>query len=617
MTSGSISDQLLEKLTSFWGYDSFRPLQLEAMECVMSGRDSVVVLPTGGGKSLCFQIPALCLPGTAVVVSPLISLMKDQVDALSACGIPAAFLNSSLTSAERRMVISEVSRGKTRLLYVAPERLMNEGTLEFLRSIDVSLFAIDEAHCISAWGHDFRPEYRALSMLKELFPEVGVHAYTATASEDVRDDIVRELSLSSAVQIVGPFDRPNLIYKVQRRQQRLEQILSVLKRYPDQSGIIYCISRADVDSTCAALVGKGYRALPYHAGLTDEQRRSNQEAFIADQTDVIVATVAFGMGIDKPDVRFVIHAGMPKSLENYQQESGRAGRDGLEAECCLFYSGQDFNIWKNIIDDSEASAQEGALRSLSGMYQFCTGVVCRHQAIVEYFGQTWQKEACDACDVCLGELETIDDPIVVGQKILSCVVRLQQRFGGDYTAMVLNGSNDKRILQFGHDQLSTWGLLADENKRTVRDWIEQLVSQQYLKKVGEYNVLQVTNLGWQLLRGEETPRLLKPRSNVKKAAAKRKDSWDDVDRGLFEHLRQVRRQIATEKGVPAYIIFNDAALRDMARLRPTNLEEFAAVKGVGEKKLNDLGQFFCDTISVYVHQPHGDADLSDHAATSE
>jgi len=607
-TDSSSLAPLAEVLRQYWGYDGFLPLQAEAMSCAVQGRDSVVVLPTGGGKSLCFQAPAMCLPGLALVVSPLISLMKDQVDALRNCGVPAAFANSTLSPAERRQVSADVRSGRLRLLYLAPERLLTEGTLEFLRAARISLIAIDEAHCISSWGHDFRPEYRGLRVLKEAFPQVGVHAYTATASETVRRDIAEQLRLTDPEFLVGSFDRPNLVYKVQRRNDRLRQIREVLDRHRGESGVIYCITRKEVDQTTATLAELGYRVLPYHAGLTDDQRRRHQDKFIEDEADTIIATVAFGMGIDKPNVRYVIHAGMPKSLENYQQESGRAGRDGLEAECCLFYSGQDYGIWKSIIGGSEESGREGALRSLSGMLDFCTGVRCRHRAIVEYFGQQLAGTSCSACDVCLGQLDLVDDALIVGQKILSCVMRLQQRFGGDYTAKVLNGSKEQRIVQLGHDRLSTWGLLADENLRTIRDWIEQLVSQDFLAKVGEYNQLQVTPVGWRLLRGEVTPRLLRPvrPSKDAKPAKSRvaEDSWEGVDRGLFDELRRLRHEKALEQQVPAYIVFGDAALRDMARRRPSSLLAFRLVKGVGDKKLADYGQEFVDCIVAYC-ETHG------------
>jgi ATP-dependent DNA helicase RecQ len=618
MNTGVDTASLPEVLQKYWGYDSFLPQQEPAMNSVLQARDSVVVLPTGGGKSLCFQAPAMCLPGMAVVVSPLISLMKDQVDGLRACGVPAAYINSSLSPDEKRQVANDIRGGRLKLLYVAPERLVTERTLAFLKEANVSLIAVDEAHCISAWGHDFRPEYRELRRLKDAFPNVGIHAYTATASEQVRDDIARELRLTEPEMLVGSFDRPNLIYKVQRRNDAIRQIREVVDRHPKESGVIYCISRAEVDRTAGTLAELGYRALPYHAGMTDEARRRNQEAFIEEQVEIIVATVAFGMGIDKSNVRYVIHAGMPKSLENYQQESGRAGRDGLDAECHLLYSGGDFRTWSRMLADSEPNAREGAMRSLSAMYDFCTGVACRHRAIVRYFGQDLDGDSCRACDVCLDDLDTVDGALVIGQKIVSCVVRLEQRFGGDYTAMVLTGSQEQRIVSAGHNRLSTWGLLGDENKRTVRDWIEQLVAQDYLQRVGEYNILQVTPKGRSLLRGESEPRLLKPRPKARAETEKSKtasvsaNSWEGVDRDLFDALRTLRGEKATERGLPAYMVFGDAALRDMARLRPSTPDNFLNVRGVGEKKCQDYGEEFIGCIVKHCreHELAMDVDLN-------
>jgi len=608
MKSGTDASQtrrshLLPVLQKFWGYGEFLPLQEEAMQCVLAGEDTVVVLPTGGGKSLCFQAPAMCGEGLAIVVSPLISLMKDQVDALRNCGVPAAAIHSMVSASEKRRVVNDIHAGHLRLLYVAPERLLRERTIEFLKQVQVSFFAIDEAHCISSWGHDFRPEYRELRMLKEAFPNVAVHAYTATASEKVREDIANQLGIERPRMLVGSFDRPNLVYKVQRRSGGLKQILDCMDRHKGESGIVYCISRKEVDSTSGALAELGHRALPYHAGMDDLQRQRNQDAFIEERADVIVATVAFGMGIDKSNVRYVIHAGMPKSLEHYQQESGRAGRDGLEAECCLLFSGQDYMTWKRMIDESEPEAREGAFAALSDMYNFCNSVVCRHDAIVRHFGQQLDNDNCGACDVCLGQLDQVDDPLIIGQKILSCVLRLNERFGADYTAMVLCGSQDQRIMQMRHNELSTWSILSEENKRSVRDWIEQLVGQQYLAKDGEYQVLKVTAAGRRLLRGEETPRLLKPAA--KQAAAKSAaaaDSWDGVDRALFERLRELRQKEAAAQQVPAYVVFSDAALRDMARRRPSTLAGFHQIRGVGEKKLEDYGQQCVTLITDYCRE---------------
>lgn len=587
---------LLVALERYWGYDGFLPLQEAAMRCGMSGRDSLVVLPTGGGKSLCFQAPAVCSDGLAIVVSPLISLMKDQVDTLRTCGVPAATIHSMISHSEKQRIIDDIRAGQLKLLYVAPERLLRDATIHFLHGVKLSFFAIDEAHCISSWGHDFRPEYRELRRLKQEFPSTAVHAYTATASEKVRQDIVEQLGLGDPEMLVGSFDRPNLVYKVQRRAGGLNQIRQCLEQHAGDSGIIYCITRKEVDGTCAALNEMGYRALPYHAGLSDQQRQQNQDAFINEESAVVVATVAFGMGIDKSNVRFVIHAGMPKSLEHYQQESGRAGRDGLEATCHLLYSGQDYMTWKRMLDDGEAAGRDGALRALSDMYDFCNSVICRHSAIVQHFGQQLQGDNCGACDVCLGELDLVEDPTVVGQKILSCVLRLNERFGADYTAGVLCGSRDQRVVQQGHDQLSTWGIMAEQRKRDVRDWIEQLVGQGFLEKDGEFQVLKMTSAGRDLLRGEVTPRLLKPAVKRTKERPATVDSWDGVDRDLFDSLRELRRTKAVEQTVPAYVVFSDAALRDMARRRPSTVAGFRSVRGVGQTKCEVYGEEFVDWI---------------------
>ncbi|MEJ2703677.1 MAG: RQC domain-containing protein, partial [Sedimentisphaerales bacterium] len=383
------------------------------------------------------------------------------------------------------------------------------------------------------------------------------------------------------------------------------QVREVLERHKGESGIIYCIRRDDVDTLYAQLVGAGYNALPYHAGMADEDRKANQEAFINDRVDTIVATIAFGMGIDKSNVRYVIHTGMPKSLEHYQQETGRAGRDGLEAECCLFYSGGDYGTWKSLMRDMQPEAHEIAMSKLNQMYDYCTGGVCRHMAILRYFGQRYDKPNCAACDVCLGELDYMADALETAQKILSCILRLGERFGAAYTAAVLTGSSDKRILDNKHDTLSTYGLLSDHSKHTVHDWIEQLEGQDCIRKVGDYNVLNVTQKGWQILKGEETPRLLKPARKPAKVSRIVADSWEGVDKGLFEALRKLRSTLARKRGVPAYVVFGDAALRDMARRRPSDLVQLLDVKGVGETKSRQYGEAVLETIRDYcrTHSP--------------
>jgi ATP-dependent DNA helicase RecQ len=601
-------ERIVEILKRHWGYERFLPLQREAIEAVVGGRDSVVVLPTGGGKSVCYQVPAVRLPGMAIVVSPLISLMKDQVDALVECGVAADCLNSGQTETEQDDVVARLRAGDVKVLYVSPERLMMDGFLRFLKQQTMSFVAVDEAHCVSMWGHDFRPEYRQLGDLKRVFPGIAIHAYTATATRHVRDDIAEQLKLDRPKVIVGSFDRPNLIYSVERRIDVVRQVADVLDRHRNESSIVYCIRRADVDDLSERLREAGYRVAPYHAGRTAEERKSAQEAFIAEDVDTIVATVAFGMGIDKSNVRAVVHAGTPKSIEHYQQESGRAGRDGLDAECVLLYGPSDYGTWKYLIGQSGSEeARRIGLAKLGDIAAYASGVTCRHRAILQYFGQDLDGEGCNACDVCFGDLELADDALVTAQKILSCVFRLDERYGADYTAAVLTGSRDPRILDSRHDELSTYGLLSDHTKRLVHDWIEQLVGQGCLEKRGEYNVLAITPRGWRVLRDNEAPRLLKPAERVRRPAAE--DSWEGVDRGLFDTLRELRREIAKEKSVPAYIVFGDAALRDMARRRPSSVEGFLDVSGVGQRKAQQYGERFVATIREHVRSHDLELDV--------
>jgi ATP-dependent DNA helicase RecQ len=611
----TVVDILRPILKQYWGFDDFRPLQAEAMECVVSGRDSLVVLPTGGGKSICFQAPAIHLKGMAVVVSPLISLMNDQVDTLVDCGVPAAAVNSSTSPVEKQRIAAEARSGRLKLLYLSPERLMVDRTLEFLQGIDVSFFAIDEAHCISDWGHDFRPEYRMLRKLKELFPDSAIHAYTATATEKVRDDIVRELGLVDAKVLVGSFDRPNLIYRVQRRGDLVGQIETVLKRHDGESVVIYAIRRKDVDELTEALKASGHKAVAYHAGMDDTKRNKSQSAFLNDRAKIIVATIAFGMGIDKSNVRCVIHAGVPKAVENYQQESGRAGRDGLEAECWLFWSSQDFMLWRTIQKDLTGQAAAVASTVLQGMENFVGRMSCRHKSLVEYFGQPFEAEHCSACDVCLDELDKVDNALVLGQKIVSCVVRVGQRFGGDYVSQVLIGSREQRIIDNGHDQVSTWGLLKTHEKRAVRDWVEQLVSQGFLEKTGDYATLQLTDHGRALLKGEIEPKLFQPtetskRKTTKKAKAET-TSWEGVDRELFDVLKRLRTRLSEENGLKPYMVFSDASLRDMARRLPATRAKLLGCYGVGEHKADEYGEAVLAAIAEYVEANDIDRSASE------
>ena len=602
---------LRSALRDFWGYDSFRPLQKEAMECGLAHRDSVVVLPTGGGKSLCYQAPAAVMHrrsgAVAIVVSPLIALMKDQVDALTAIGVPAAYVNSTLAPAERRDVADRLRDRELACLYAAPETLVSERMLDFLAGVDVSLLAIDEAHCVSQWGHDFRPEYRMLGSLRDRFPDAAVHGYTATAGQKVREDVAVQLNLRDPAYLVGSFDRPNLTFRSRPASGGFRQVKEVVDRHPGESGIVYCTSRKKVDSTADSLCREGVRAAPYHAGMEKDDRAGTQERFLRDEIDVVVATVAFGMGIDKPDVRFVVHSGMPKSIEHYQQEAGRAGRDGLASECVLLHSGNDYRFWKSTLAELPPEPRANAEQSLNALYDYAQSPLCRHRTLVRYFGQDLDHDCGDACDICKREVDTVEDPQTLGQKIVSCVFRLDQRFGANHTADVLTGSKSESVISKGHDDLSTYGLLGDHPKKAVRDWVEQLVAQGFLAKVGEYATLRITDDGRALLKGEKTPVLLAPTKKAAKAYRPQRsaaDDWEGVDEGLFERLRAVRGEVAREISKPAYIVFNDQSLKDMARRRPSVPEGLTLCVGVGPKKLEDFGERFLQEISAHCDE-HG------------
>jgi ATP-dependent DNA helicase RecQ len=602
------ASRLSEVLERYWGYASFRPLQREAMEAILGGQDSIVVLPTGGGKSLCFQAPALVRDGLAVVVSPLISLMKDQVDTLVGNGVAAACLNSTLSSDQRSSVTAGLREGRFRLLYVSPERLAGEGGASFqswLAKCNVSFIAVDEAHCISQWGHDFRPEYRQLGELRSRFAGISLHAYTATATARVREDIAKQLGLQRPLHLVGSFDRPNLVYRVLPRANLKRQLQEFLARHRGDGGIIYCTSRREVDALSAWLTESGVRALPYHAGLEDGERSRNQDAFLEEEIDVMVATVAFGMGIDRSDVRFVVHAGAPQSLEHYQQESGRAGRDGLEAECALIYSSADFMKWRLMLEKS-GELTDSARKLLREMERYAASVGCRHRHLLSYFGERYERADCGACDYCLGELETVGDAVTTARKILSCVARVGQRFGAAHVANVLCGSENEQVTSRRHNELTTFGLLKESSSPEIRGYIEQLIAQGFLRQTDDaFPVVALTSTGVDLLRDAAagaTLALSRQRRPVKDKEQRRSrveaEAWEGVDRDLFEKLRGVRLQIARSRGVPPYVIFHDTTLRELARLRPRTLAELRTVYGVGARKADDLGQQFLDVLTA-------------------
>jgi ATP-dependent DNA helicase RecQ len=593
-------------LEQYWGYHSFRPLQREAMEAVLGGRDSLLVLPTGGGKSLCFQAPAIASDGLAIVVSPLISLMKDQVDTLVGNGVAAACYNSSLPSDQKAEVARGVRDGRYRLLYVAPERLVGDGGdgfLNMLSSRPISFIAVDEAHCISQWGHDFRPEYRQLARLRDRWPAIGLHAYTATATGRVRRDIIAQLGLRNPAELVGSFDRPNLIYRVMARSAIKTQILEVLERHRGQAGIIYCSSRKEVDATAQWLQDTGWRARPYHAGMADEERHANQDAFLNEEIDLVVATVAFGMGIDRSDVRFVIHAGAPQSLEHYQQESGRAGRDGLEAECVLIASGADFLKWRVMLEkNGELSDARRAL--LRDIERYAASVGCRHKRLVGYFGEAFTKDDCGACDYCLGELETVADAVTVARKILSTVARVGQRFGAAHVTNVLRGSDSEQVRSRGHHELSVFGLMQDATIDELRGYIDQLLAHGLLQQGGdEYPILQITADGLALLKDAgaspelSLARQKRPDRRLQKRSRVETEGWEGVDRDLFEELRVLRLEIARRRRVPPYVIFHDTTLREIARSKPKTKDELRHVYGVGDRKAEDLGELVLGVVA--------------------
>ncbi|MBK9120479.1 MAG: DNA helicase RecQ [Phycisphaerales bacterium] len=586
---------ILDVLKRYWGYDTLRPLQAEAIAAGLHGRDSLVVMPTGGGKSLCYQIPAVLAGRLDVVISPLIALMKDQVDGLRACGYPAAALHSNLTTGELRTVEGAVLAGQLRLLFLAPERLQNPYIQGMLERARVRAFTIDEAHCISQWGHDFRKEYRQLARLRATFPEASLHAYTATATARVRADIAEQLQLRAPTLLVGRFDRPNLIYRVLPKTEIHSQVASALARHAGEAAIVYCLSRVDTQDMAAYLRGRGLRAAHYHAGMCAEARRATQDAFAREELDVISATVAFGMGIDRSDVRCVIHATMPKSIEHYQQETGRAGRDGLAAECVLFYDYSDLTRWEGLIKRSAAQSEYPTVVTaamtalLQEMQQFCVRGECRHAALSAYFGQRLDVTNCGACDVCLGEVAGLTDVTVTAQKILSCVARVGERFGVAHLVDVLTGRATPRVQALGHDQLSTFALLKDDEPDTVRQTIYQLLDQGLVQRSpGEYPVLQLNTRSWEVLRGQRPVRLREITGPLRKTRVEA-DGWAGVDRKVFDALRALRKEIARERGIPAFTILHDATLRELARIRPTTVEQLPGIRGLGERKRAEFG----------------------------
>lgn len=596
----SESPSLLPLLKQFFGFDSFRPLQEEIIRDALAGRDVLALLPTGGGKSLCFQLPALARAGLTVVVSPLISLMKDQVDALQASGVAATFLNSSLKADESRARLSGLHNGEYRLIYVAPERMMLSGFLSDLRRWNVNLLAIDEAHCISEWGHDFRPEYRRLAELRQHFPEVPLMALTATATERVRLDIVKQLHLREPQRYVASFNRPNLMYRVQPKSKAYEQVLYFLTTRPNESGIVYCQSRKSAESVSARLSDDGVLARPYHAGLDGKERSMNQELFLRDEVRVICATIAFGMGINKPNVRFVVHHDLPKNVEGFYQETGRAGRDGLPSECLLLFSAGDAVKYSRFIDEvSDEKQRQIATTQLRQMVDFAESSECRRVALLRYFGEDFRETNCGGCDNCLTPRETYDGTLA-GQKFLSCVYRVREKsginFGINQIVEVLAGAETENIIKWNHHTVSTYGIGKEFSRVEWRNIGRELIRMGYLRQAAEkFNVLQLTDQGQAALRERQSIRLTKRVTATKPVQPRAGEISCDED--LFERLRRLRKRLADERGVPPYIIFSDVSLRQMAREYPSNEAEFAQISGVGEQKLKRFGKIFLSAIA--------------------
>ena len=601
--------ELLGPLKRHFGHDQFRPLQQEIVQDALAGEDVFVLMPTGGGKSLCFQLPALMRDGLTIVVSPLIALMKDQVDALQTSGIPATYLNSTLDREEAKARWRGLHRGEYRMLYVAPERLMLDTFLERALNWNIAQFAIDEAHCISEWGHDFRPEYRELKKLRKHLPDVPLMALTATATERVRADVIKQLELRDPRFYVASFNRPNLTYRVVPKTAPYEQLLAFIRSRPNDSGIVYCASRKSTESLARNLNEDGVSAKPYHAGLTNVERTKHQDAFLRDDVRVITATIAFGMGINKPNVRFVVHYDLPKNLESYYQETGRAGRDGLPSECILLFRPSDVAKQLHFIDEKSEKEARIARAQLQQMVHYAETRECRRGVLLEYFGEKFLPRSCESCDNCLQPRETFDGT-VHAQKFLSCVYRIHARhgfgFGLGHVVDVLRGADTEAIRQRDHNELSTYGI-GGELKRG--EW--QAIGRELLRlglvqcAPGKFATLSLTPVGVEALR-KRTPIVLTKQIDIAEKAARRRPGTIECDEALFERLRSRRRKLADERNVPAYVVFSDVSLREMARSYPTNANEFRRVPGVGEQKLKDFAELFLSEIRSYLatNSPH-------------
>ena len=590
-----------------FGYDEFRPAQEAIINRLLDGNHALVIMPTGGGKSLCYQLPALIRPGVGVIVSPLISLMQDQVDALLQLGVRAAFLNSSLPRPQQRQVEQRLREGSLDLVYVAPERLMTPAFLDLLTQIDLALFAIDEAHCISQWGHDFRPEYLQLSQIRQRFPDVPCIAVTATADAPTQREILKQLRLPQDGLFATGFNRPNIRYTVVLKKTPKQQLLRFIENeHTGDSGIVYCLSRKKVEDVAAWLSEQGHEAVPYHAGLTSKQRQQNQARFLREEGLIVVATIAFGMGIDKPNVRFVAHLDVPRSVESYYQETGRAGRDGLPANAWMAYSLGDVVAMRKILENSNANQKHQWVEQhkLNAIFGYCETTACRRQVVLNYFGETYQGP-CDNCDNCLHPVETWDGT-VAAQKVLSCIYRTGQRFGAGHVVDVLLGKDTDKVRRFRHERLSTFGIGEELTATEWRSVIRQLVAADYLRvDVAGYGSIRLTKACGPVLKGEQQVFFRKdpkPEPRKKKAKAAKPEialPQTPDDRALFDALRTLRLDLAREQGVPPYVVFNDSTLAAMVQYRPHTLDAFSTLSGVGEVKLQRYGEIFLEAIRLH------------------
>ena len=605
----------LELLKKYYGYHDFREGQEIIIENILSGKDVLAIMPTGGGKSLCYQIPALMMDGTVIVISPLISLMKDQVDTLQQLGIPSAFINSSLPWGRLNEIVYEAVHGRYKLLYVAPERLESEDFIDILKNIKISMIAVDEAHCVSQWGHDFRPSYLKIKNIRDIAGNNPIiSAFTATATSEVKEDIINLIDLKNHFEIITGFDRENLKFEVVKTNKKEQYVLNYAEENKGKSGIIYCLTRKITDEVCAKLVNAGHKAVSYHAGLTNIERSTRQDDFLFDNADIIVATNAFGMGIDKLDIRFVIHYNMPKNVESYYQEAGRAGRDGEKSECILLYSPQDIVMNNYLIENSlgdSGSSKAGDYAKLRDMVNYCNTDKCLRKYLISYFDESYNIESCNNCGNCLNEIES-QDITVETQKILSCIYRMEQRFGSNVVIDVLKGSGSKRIKSFNFDKLSTYGIMKEYDKDTLKDMISYLISDGYINIAGDkYPVLNISKLGYSVLKGTEKVEIKKV---FTKKAAPVEYAYDNE---LFELLRALRKEISEELKVPPFVVFSDATLKDMCIKYPSNESAMLTITGVGEFKAKKYGNIFIEKIKEHVEKNNIDVNSRSVAITKD